>query len=533
MLSFNTERRLLLTGTPLQNDMIELWSLMHFLMPDVFQSQAEFKEWFAQPVTAMVEGKESMNKKLISRLHNVLRPFILRRLKKDVAKQLPKKIEHTLKCRLSRRQRRLYEDFMNAADTQTTLQSGNYMSLMGVLMQLRKVCNHPDIFAGRPITSPFDQVEPLTLVVPSLVHRLTPPRDAQPAITYIQSMSEVNLDLLNLLITGHHAYTWEASRVAELCGGANSNLAQYTSASDPALEYTPSAASISTSSELGKSWEEVGKKRQAWRVSRREHFASINQSRCKHLKPMYALDLLQTVTLPPWSASQVHLMGGPRQPPCTSALQAMVVLPELRAEQTLDLVKTFMCVVAPARACPPILSSHHPEFSREQRAKNLYNSVAAQLSSKTDMLRPAYIRRQLHFPDKRLLQWDCGKLQRLALLLSELKAGGHRVLIFTQMTKMLDILESFLNIYAYNYLRLDGSTKVEDRSRLIERYNNTDKIFAFILSTRSGGIGINLTGADTVIFYDIDWNPAMDLQAQDRCHRIGQTREVKTNLTPT
>merc|ERR1719397_2502290 len=75
-------------------------------------------------------------------------------------------------------------------------------------------------------------------------------------------------------------------------------------------------------------------------------------------------------------------------------------------------------------------------------------------------------------------------------------------------------------------MRLDGSTKVETRQCLMERFNNDKKYFIFILSTRSGGVGINLTGADTVIFYDSDWNPTMDAQAQDRCHRIGQTRDV-------
>ena len=103
---------------------------------------------------------------------------------------------------------------------------------------------------------------------------------------------------------------------------------------------------------------------------------------------------------------------------------------------------------------------------------------------------------------------------------------GHRVLIFTQMTKMLDTLEKFLNFNGHTYLRLDGSTKPETRQALMERFNADRRIFAFILSTRSGGFGINLTGADTVVFYDSDWNPAMDAQAQDRCHRIGQTREV-------
>lgn len=100
------------------------------------------------------------------------------------------------------------------------------------------------------------------------------------------------------------------------------------------------------------------------------------------------------------------------------------------------------------------------------------------------------------------------------------------MLIFTQMTRMLDVLEAFLNYHGHIYLRLDGTTKVEQRQLLMERFNGDKRVFVFILSTRSGGVGINLTGADTVIFYDSDWNPTMDAQAQDRCHRIGQTRDV-------
>jgi helicase SWR1 len=136
------------------------------------------------------------------------------------------------------------------------------------------------------------------------------------------------------------------------------------------------------------------------------------------------------------------------------------------------------------------------------------------------------MRHSIQFPDKRLLQYDCGKLQVLDKLLRKLQAGGHRALIFTQMTKVLDILEQFLNIHGHKYLRLDGATKVEQRQILTERFNNDPRILCFILSTRSGGLGINLTGADSVIFYDQDWNPAMDKQCQDRCHRIGQTRDV-------
>jgi SNF2 family DNA or RNA helicase len=108
-------------------------------------------------------------------------------------------------------------------------------------------------------------------------------------------------------------------------------------------------------------------------------------------------------------------------------------------------------------------------------------------------------------------------LQELDMLLRRLKAGGHKALIFTQMARMLDILEVFLNLHGYTYLRLDGSTRPEQRQLLMQRFNSNPKLFVFILSTRSGGVGMNLTGADTVIFYDSDWNPAMDAQVDPTC----------------
>ena len=88
LLNFNSQRRLLLTGTPLQNNLMELWSLMHFLMPHIFRSRREFSYWFSNPLSNMVEGNRTINDDLIKRLHGVMRPFILRRLKKDVEKQV-------------------------------------------------------------------------------------------------------------------------------------------------------------------------------------------------------------------------------------------------------------------------------------------------------------------------------------------------------------------------------------------------------------------------------------------------------------
>jgi SWI/SNF-related matrix-associated actin-dependent regulator of chromatin subfamily A member 5 len=122
---------------------------------------------------------------------------------------------------------------------------------------------------------------------------------------------------------------------------------------------------------------------------------------------------------------------------------------------------------------------------------------------------------------------NCGKLQLLDKLLARLKSGGHRVLIFSQMTRLLDILEDYCWIRKHKYCRLDGQTAHDLRTEYIDGFNapNSDK-FLFLLSTRAGGLGINLQTADTVILFDSDWNPQVDLQAQDRAHRIGQKKQV-------
>ncbi|XVF02946.1 hypothetical protein REPUB_Repub04eG0218400 [Reevesia pubescens] len=118
------------------------------------------------------------------------------------------------------------------------------------------------------------------------------------------------------------------------------------------------------------------------------------------------------------------------------------------------------------------------------------------------------------------------KCQALAKLLPSLKRSGHRVLIFSQWTSMLDILEWTLDVIEVTYRRLDGSTPVTDRQTIVDDFNNDTSIFACLLSTRAGGQGLNLTGADTVVIHDMDFNPQIDRQAEDRCHRIGQTRPV-------
>lgn len=122
---------------------------------------------------------------------------------------------------------------------------------------------------------------------------------------------------------------------------------------------------------------------------------------------------------------------------------------------------------------------------------------------------------------------DSGKFQLLDDLLPQIRGKGDRVLIFSQFTMLLDVLERYLKIRGHKYLRLDGQTPVQERQELIDKFNRDEQIFIFILSTRAGGLGINLTAANTVILHDLDFNPYNDKQAEDRCHRVGQTKEVK------
>ena len=121
----------------------------------------------------------------------------------------------------------------------------------------------------------------------------------------------------------------------------------------------------------------------------------------------------------------------------------------------------------------------------------------------------------------------CGKLVLLSKMLRKLKAENHRVLIFSQMTKLLDLLEDFLEGEGYKYERIDGSITGTLRQDAIDRFNAEGaEQFVFLLSTRAGGLGINLYTADTVIIYDSDWNPHNDIQALSRAHRIGQKNKV-------
>lgn len=469
-------------------------------MPHIFQSHQEFKDWFSNPISGMVEGQEKVNKEVVDRLHNVLRPFLLRRLKRDVEKQLPSKTEHVIYCRLSRRQRNLYEDFIASSETQATLASSSFFGMISVIMQLRKVCNHPDLFEGRPIISSYD----MNGIEIQFCSDICSVLNKGPFST---------VDLMGLGFVFTHLdfdmASWESDDVQAI--QTPSRLIEGR------VEETENEFGFRRKSKGFNIFEEIQMALREERLKemkeRAKSVAWWNSLRCKR-KPIYSTGLREIVSFQSRNQNLV-----------SSKLSEIVLSPVDRFNQMVDHVESFMFAIPAARAPTPVgwcsRSGTSVFIDPAYKAK-----CSTLISPLLTPIRPAIVRTQVYFPDRRLIQFDCGKLQELAGLLRRLKSGGHRALIFTQMTKMLDVLEAFINLYGYTYMRLDGSTQPEERQTLMQRFNTNPKYFLFILSTRSGGVGINLVGADTVIFYDSDWNPAMDQQAQDRCHRIGQTREV-------
>jgi helicase SWR1 len=524
LLTFKTHSRLLLTGTPLQNNLQELWSLLYFLMPagtdgaGGFADLEKFLNSMKRPADQILDqGKQKLDAEAqarVNKLHEVLRPYLLRRLKSEVEKQMPAKYEHVVYCRLSKRQRQLYDEFMGRADTKRTLSSGNYMSIINCLMSLRKVCNHPDLFETRQIVTSFAM--PKSAVADYEIKELLVRRR-------LLADEKVDLDFCGLIPVN---FEWNTRRRAtrihelqplrpflDLVERQTRRLkpvSKYCSSIESSTSHVEATAQRLVLRKLENGLQHVRRSTQRW--------------------PLNGADLVNMLTMPDrfkpkFPSRWEQRIEGPRGctpgewhlKRCNALTELMPTLPDV-AKKSEVLVQKFSSVT------PAVVAEDVLPLSLTRSGQELIQTTKDLIPS--DPYHEARIRLSIQFPDKRLLQYDCGKLQALDKLLRELQAGGHRCLIFTQMTKVLDILEQFLNIHGHRYLRLDGATKIENRQILTDRFNSDTRILAFILSSRSGGLGINLTGADTVIFYDLDWNPAMDAQCQDRAHRIGQTRDV-------
>lgn len=442
----------------------------------------------------------------VNKLHTLLRPFILRRLKSEVETQLPGKFEHVVYCRLSKRQRFLYDEFMSRASTKEALTSGGYLGVVNTLMQLRKVCNHPDLFEVRPVRTSF--------AMDRSVLADFEPSDILVRRKLLQHQDAFDIESLSLDITAREDQSWWACYArkqldaSDLLPGATEFKKRKKTAPPPLDNRTVDGwlryrAHIEEQASV-----------QRWQALRQ-----VNKKRCG-ISPIYGSTFLDMLTDIP---NKLH--------PHSISVNRKSDLLEWHSPLTAPLIQSYedrVKLVSPivdlyAVAPPNVVARDMPKYALPGLEPTSHPTF---LEPHFDTLHQSTVKLQIAFPDASLLQYDCGKLQKLYEMLRDLKSGGHRVLIFTQMTRVLDILEMFLSYNGHRYLRLDGSTKIEDRQIITERFNSDARIFCFIASSRSGGVGINLTGADTVFFYDSDWNPSMDRQCMDRAHRIGQTREV-------
>jgi helicase SWR1 len=509
LLGFNARHRLLLTGTPLQNNLMELvrpslslppltltdaarclqWSLLYFLMPHgltsdgkgPFADHSDFQAWFSNPMERAIENGEAMDdetKATVAKLHTVLRPYLLRRLKAEVETQMPGKTESIIYCRLSKRQRFLYDDFMSRSQTRETLGSGHFLSIINCLMQLRKVCNHPDLFEVRPIVTSFamarsvaTEYEPAELLVRKRLLDNEPVSKMDwSSLTLLKPDSETSASS----IAASRRVLWDAA--AQL-----PSLQDFPLGMDLDVEPAHDTKTIA-------GWKQYNTWSQARQTKDRlDRMALTNTRRCANAVPFFGHELLHTLSTP--SRQHALLPVDVARDPRTS-FESSTILPTLvksfvsRAEQGDELVARFGCVT------PKVKAADMPRHALS--GLSLAQAEAIEVEASIEILHRASTKLSVAFPDRSLLQYDCGKLQKLDELLRECKAGGHRVLIFTQMTKVLDILEIFLSFHGHRYLRLDGSTKIEQRQIITERFNSNDRILCFISSTRSGGLGINL-----------------------------------------
>lgn len=593
LLGFNCRNRLLLTGTPIQNSMAELWALLHFIMPTLFDNHEEFNEWFSKDIENHASSGGSLNEHQLKRLHMIIKPFMLRRVKKDVESEMAEKVEIELSCEMTRRQRYLYKgirDNISFEDLFETMAAGTSedkrRSLMNWVMQFRKVCNHPEIFERRDIVSPFqfkDLHNDLTLQeklenpldksvvdvtmmnrnairydIPKLVwHSSWAGSTSLPHTVPVGDQSRCKLLGVTLAIFAtahiHHSIFhdprpsfsflkllgWSAGDMNQIC------ISPLTTQISKALQSRSRIACLSTFLET--STGDLGncisiRHNRLAETLKRGHGCPLQwvEANCSMLTNLRTAYCPRVSALPInvysndsnfqhsyWNAlndaAAKQLFVGTAWP-CAS-------LKEQLAAAVAGKLSTFEL----AAACTEGLEAVELLERRQQSvlATEVRDKVCEAVWSSTQqeggLLAPLYRMlgsSHIHVPNYGKLVTDSGKLLVMDSLLKDLFAEGHRVLIFCQMTKMMDILEDYLSFRKYSFVRLDGSSNLADRRDMVDDFQSRDDIFCFLLSTRAGGLGINLTAADTVIFYDNDWNPTQDAQAMDRTHRIGQTKQV-------
>ena len=552
LLGFHCRNRLLLTGTPIQNNMQELWALLHFIMPSLFDSHDEFSEWFSKDIENHAQSNTKLNEDQLRRLHMILKPFMLRRIKKHVQKELGEKIEEDVFCDLTYRQRAYYTSLRNKISLLDLIEKAavgddqDTATLMNLVMQFRKVCNHPDLFERAAIWSPMSMsyfAETASFMREG--HFVQVAYSARSLIEYwLPSMLEEDGGKLDVAgpangragwrqkVLGTELSIWDERHVERSAreNGAFSWL-RFVDRSAGDVAATARKTLFERAVDLVEDDDRLGKFKVAYDDDDEQENAGFTQVHAmlnivdrNDRKPLaevtndgYLQKLMNisrnSIEDNGYSVIETCYYPGATAPPvelvCASYKSFV-------AKET-----TFFNVPA-RRAFYPISLNTEAALLQSKLAPSKYpatNLLPAPASQKQRFTK-------IEVPSMRRFVTDSGKLAKLDQLLRQLKEGGHRVLLYFQMTRMIDLMEEYLTYRNYKYCRLDGSTKLEDRRDTVAAFQSSPDLFVFLLSTRAGGLGINLTSADTVIFYDSDWNPTIDSQAMDRAHRLGQTKQV-------
>lgn len=401
--SLNVTNRLLITGTPLQNNLNELWSLLNFILPDIFQDLDLFQQWFdfddlpedgnGNSNAAADQLNLHAKKRLVTNMHAILKPFLLRRLKKDVITNLPPKKEYLIRIPLTSVQRRLYRGALDRKLAASIL--NQYMA-----EYVENV--HGPLFKTKA--------------------------DYQVLADFMKE-----------------------KKSAPKLGTKRSKAQNYReSTTDDEFE------------DSGSDTDPVMVKR----VSR----MSRAQTQNKILRDLHAK--------------------------ISKEIKALSL--QNPAMQLRNICNSPYLYYEPFDVDYEGLNPHHESLFFEAFTRN---------SPKVQVLDQIC---------KQILDSQDGSQQNIS-----------KILIFSQFTRMLDLLQDWFEYEGRAVCRLDGSTSQAERDEEIATFNEGKDARVFLLSTRAGGLGINLTAADTVVLFDSDWNPQMDLQAIDRVHRIGQTKPVK------
>lgn len=544
LLSFSCRNRLLLTGTPIQNSMQELWALLHFIMPSLFDSHDEFSDWFSKDIESHAQLNTNLDEQQLRRLHVILKPFMLRRIKKNVQSELGDKKEIDVFCDLTNRQKRYYQmlksqiSIMDLLDTSSSA-NGNgeeSTSLINLVMQFRKVCNHPDLFERADVR--------LSLLCGRFAETSSFLRETNDLEMAYSTENLIDYNLPRLVYN-------------ELLRPSFDNNVGFSNKISHMFDIYRPENTVKDSSEFG--WlrfvdcspQEIHHihHQSLWqRAIDRKQLTDINHGGVNRLKYIYGDEKVDHIP----KRKMLLINDYENDFNVVSNSEHLKELYSVRSNVFHDMSINSLApayepkAVAPAvnAVCSTRAFAHQwndalfdrgirralMPLSLNTELSLVQNRVPVPLWPKSDML-PAALNNGIDYlgirmPSMNRFITDLGKLAKLDELLVDLKQNDHRVLLYFQMTKMMDLMEEYLTYRQYTHIRLDGSSKLDDRRDLVHDWQSKPEIFIFLLSTRAGGLGINLTAADTVIFYDSDWNPTIDSQAMDRAHRLGQTRQV-------